>query len=358
MTQVLKANSMEDAMNDNFVQEEVIESAETSIETAETTIDENASELVDATVETTVEAVTEITAAPEKEVVEVIKEVEKIVEKYPDMDEYSLSILTAIQNKDEDKILEYLSEKKKDYAVMSDLDVAREHLKKNNPSWTDRDIDVELRVKYGKGFEKVDIDAIDQDLDPDKYEAAVRHNEEVERRELILARDARDARISLNEAKKNIEFPKISSEQKQVETPQPTAEEEAEAKRQWDSLVESEVPKFSDFKFTVDGEEVSYKVTDEEKKAMTDSMKDFNALNYLTDRGWFDENGNPNVLRITEDVYKLDNSDKLIKSVAAQIKTATKKEVISKDIKNLDLDRKSTSDIKVNKSFADAVLDA
>jgi hypothetical protein len=87
-------------------------------------------------------------------------------------------------------------------------------------------------------------------------------------------------------------------------------------------------------------------------------MKGFNASEYLSKRGWFDQEGNPNILKISEDVYKLENQGKMIGSVATQIKTATRKEVISRDIKNIDMDDKSSSDFKVSKPFWQVAMEA
>ena len=154
------------------------------------------------------------------------------------------------------------------------------------------------------------------------------------------------------------EFPKIDAPVVPVTQDQPTAEQIAEINRQWETKVETEVPKLSDLKFTVNGEEVVYKVTDEERQSLSTKMKDFNVTDYLTERGWFDQEGNPNILRITEDVYRLENEGKMIGSVATQIKTATRKEVISKDIKNIDHEDKSTPNVNVQKPFWQVALEA
>jgi hypothetical protein len=80
-----------------------------------------------AVVETPVETPTpEPTQA---EVKEVIKEVEKIVEKYPEMDEHTGAIFQALMEGKEDVLLNYLSEKHRDYNTMSDYDVVKAQLK-------------------------------------------------------------------------------------------------------------------------------------------------------------------------------------------------------------------------------------
>ncbi len=312
-----------------FEQEQVTETqtASEATETVEATETQQAEE-------TTESVATEQTEAQQSpQVVEKI--VEKIVEKYPEMDDNQRWLFDAIQNGKEDDVYGYLAEKRRNYTTMSDHDIVKEGLKKDNPDWTDKRLDLEFKSKYDIKPEK-DLSTIDQELDPEGYEKAVAFNEEVAQKKMLLEMQAEDYRIKLENQKKNIQLPKITEAvQAQKE---PTAEEIAEATKAWETLVDTEVPKLSDLKFTVNGEDVVYKVTDEEKKALTATMKNFSAIDYLTERGWFDKDGNPNILRITEDVYKLDNEGKVLGSVATQIKTVAKREVISKDIKNLDLE--------------------
>lgn len=266
------------------------------------------------------------------------KIVEKIIEKYPEFEnEDAKALFEAFQKGDEDNIYNYLNEKRKNFSVMSDYDVVREGLAKANPKWTEKDIQLELKSKYGGLTEKKDLSTIDQAEYPEEYEKAVAFNERIDAQEMLLARDARDFRISLEEQKKNIQLPKIE-QVSTTTTSEPTAEEIAEINRQWETLVINEIPKISDLKFNVNGEEVQYKITDEEKVSLTEKMKKFSAVDYLTERGWFDENGNPNVLKITEDVYQLENRDKMFSSVATKTKNATTKSVVA-EIKNVDLSR-------------------
>jgi hypothetical protein len=69
---------------------------------------------------------------------------------------------------------------------------------------------------------------------------------------------------------------------------------------------------------------VSYKVTEEEQSQLVQKMRDFNAENYLLDRGWLNQDGTPNVKKITEDVYILENAEKMFKSGWTQAKEKAK----------------------------------
>jgi hypothetical protein len=348
------AKTWEDAVLDNF-DEQIVETTTERVESV-TAPDNSASPIIESPVEIVLpEGATIIEDEPSQTTVEVVTPVaEKIVEKYPEMSLEAKQLLDALQAGKEEEVFNYLSEKRKDYSAMSDFDVVKENLTRSNPTWTDKDIAIEIKSKYGNLSAKKDLTAIDEDIYPEEYEKAVQFNELIDERETILARDAREARRSLDEQKKTIEFPKISQEA-QVE---PTEAEVAEANKQWEEMVTSEVPKLSDFKYKLNGEDVVYKITDEEKASLTNTMKDFNASDYLTKRGWFNQEGNPNILKIAEDVYKLENEGKMIGSVATQIKTATRKEVISRDIKNIDMDDKSSSDFKVSKPFWQVAMEA
>jgi hypothetical protein len=352
------AKTWEDAVLDNF-DEQIVETTTEGAEIVSSN-DNTPAPVVDSAVEivlpegaTIVEDETPQEISPEA-IVEPAPVLEKVVEKYPEMSAEARQLLEALQAGKEEEVFNYLSEKRKDYATMSDYDVVKENLIRSNPTWTEKDIAIEIKSKYGNLAAKKDLSEIDEDIYPEEYEKAVQFNELIEERETILARDAREARRLLDEQKKTIEFPKLTEEVKN----QPTEAEIAEANKQWEEMVTNEVPKLSNFKYKLNGEDVVYKITDEEKVNLTNTMKNFNASDYFLKRGWYDQDGNQNILKMAEDVYKLENEGKMIGSVATQIKTATRKEVISRDIKNIDMDDKSSSDFKVSKPFWQVAMEA
>lgn len=348
------AKTWEDAVLDNF-EEQVVETTQEGTEIV-TAGNELETPVADYSVEIVLpEGATIIEEESNQEIVEEQPQVvERVIEKYPEMNEDAKKLFAAFQSGNEEEVFNYLSEKRKDYSSMSDYDVVKESLIRSNPTWTERDIAIEIKSKYGSLSGKKDLSSIDEDIYPEEYQSAIDYNELIDERETILARDAREARRTLDEQKKNIEFPKFTQEAEN----QPTDEEIAEANKQWEEMVASEVPKISNFKYKLNGEDVVYKITEEEKVNLTTTMKNFNASDYLSKRGWFDQEGKPNILKISEDVYKLENEGKMIGSVATQIKTATRKEVISRDIKNIDMDDKSSSDFKVSKPFWQVAMEA
>lgn len=270
------------------------------------------------------------------------KVVEKIVEKFPEFkDDYSKALYQSLLEGNDNEVYEYLQKKNKNYETMSDVDVVKEKLRLDNPTWTAKDVDVEMKYKFGDIPAKKDLSEIDQTLDPEAYDRAVQFNDAVDQKELLLTREARDGRIALESTKKNIEFPKIAQPEKE-EVKQLTQEEIDELNRKWDAHVDQEIPKLSDFKFKVGDEEVSYKISDEDRVSQNAYMKSFTPDALVKDLGWIDENGNENVLKIAEDVLKLKNLEKIIASAVTQSKVSATKQVVD-EIKNVDLNPRSAS---------------
>jgi hypothetical protein len=353
-TNVNKASSWEDVLNNNFnaePQEEVVALQEEQVEQPEQVI----------------EQVTEQVIEPAGEVTgEVIEQLSQISE----LDPRKQALVDAILDGKEDLVYDYFKQKNTDYNQFSDIDVIKTKIAKDNPNWDSEDVELELESKYGAVLlsERINLDEIDKDIYPDEYKEAIKINKEIDKAEKLLKRDAKETRLTLEELKNNIELP--VSERKWVEqnslnkesegAPESyTPEELQQIQAEWISAVEKGVPEVSEFKFKLGDEDVSYKITEDEQKQLVDKMKGFNAENYLLERGWLNQDGSPNVKKITEDVYILENNEKIFRSGWTQAKEKAKMDLISKDIKNINLDRSpETFDAKGSNpySFGDYVL--
>lgn len=281
------------------------------------------------------------------EIKEVIREVEKIVEKYPEMDEHTKEIFDALMAGEEDTLLNYLSEKKRDYNTMSDYDAVKTQLKKDNPRWSNEDVELQIEVKYGE-LVKIDLNSIDAELDLEKYERAELYNKQVERNEKLLKVDARDARILLTDAKKELKLPKIKVDE--VPSNELTPEQIAANQLKWEQDVTDEVPKLTDFVVKVGDkdsgyEDVSFKVDDKEKTELVEFMKGFSLPTLAKRLGWVDKDGKPNIQKAAGDVLKLEKDDQRIKSAFTQGKTAGSKGTIA-EIKNIDLKNQSNNSVQ------------
>ncbi len=271
--------------------------------------------------------------------IEVIKEVEKIVEKYPEMDEHTNAIFTALMEGKDDVLLNYLSEKHRDYAAMSDYDAVKADMIKKNPKYTDEIAELKMERLYGD-LKKINLSKLDEESE--EYIEAVAHNKKVTENEKMLKIDAFDAKIALEAAKKDLKLPKIA-ETKEV-TSQPTAEEIAQGRAVWEATVTKEVPKVKEFAWKVGDEEVSYKLNEAELKDNVEFMKNLNNNTLATELGWMDKDGKQNVSKIAGDVRFLKSIKQIVSSVYTQGKTAGAKSTAA-EIKNLDLSNKSTATV-------------
>jgi len=335
MEQINKANSWEDVLSDNYNAEEQPEQELQTEETAiadETQADTNTVDAAGEPVETQEES-----------------QPTTSTEQYDSLDDQEIvdNQQLDLSNLDEDTLYEYLSLKKTDYSTVPDIDVIAGFISSENPKWDTEDIEFELEQKYGSALfeEKIDLEEIDKDVYPDEYKEAVKINKEIDRAQRLLKRDALEKRAELEELKSNIQLPTSGKQSddnvkgsQQEQTQQGLSQEQIEAlQKNWLDAVERDVPTVNEFKFKLGDEDVSYKVTEDEQKELVSKMREFNAENYLVDRGWVNEDGTPNVKKITEDVYILENAEKMFKSGWTQAKEKAKMDIIGKDIKNINL---------------------
>jgi len=287
--------------------------------------------------EPTLEAPAEATAPTQ---VEVIREVEKIVEKYPEMDEYTSELFTALMEGKEDVLLNYLSEKHRDYKKMSDYDAIKANLLKSNPHYSDEDAALKIEMQYG---DVVKIDLSGLDAESEEYAEAVAHNKTVERNQKLLKLDAVEARAALEAAKKEIKLPKIKQQEVVVDN-QPTPEAIEQGRRDWQAYVDNSIPEVKDFTYKVGDEDVSYQVSDAERKEMSTLLKESSGNQILQELGWVDKEGKQNVSKIAGDVLKLKKMATLISNAYTQGKTAGTKSTVA-EIKNLDLSQNNSTTV-------------
>jgi len=353
---VNRATSWEDVLNNNFNAPAPVEETVENVE-----VNEEQVEVVDAAGE----VVNEEVVIPTQPTV-VAQEVSQV----SDLDPNKQALIDAILDGKEDLVYDYFRQKNTDYNQFSDIDVIKTKIANENPGWDADDIELEIESKYGSSLlsEKIDISEIDKDIYPDEYKDALKINKEIDKAEKLLKRDAKETRVFLEDLKNNISLP--VSERRSVEkdtvstenveaSAEYTQEELKQIQADWISAVEKGVPEVSEFKFKLGDEDVSYKITEDEQKQLVDKMKGFNAESYLLERGWLNQDGTPNIKKITEDVYILENNEKIFRSGWTQAKEKAKMDIISKDIKNINLTQSpNTVDAQGSNpySFGDYVL--
>ena len=329
---VNKAASWEDVLSDNYNAEPQAEQVQ---ETVETTGEETPK------IENTVDASGEPIETPQVNEGAQVAEQEETVsspeETYvqEDVQQFSTEQQFNLEGMDEDALYEYLSLKKTDYSTVPDIDVVAGFISSEHPNWDTDDIEFELEQKYGSALfeDKVDLAEIDKEIYPDEYKEAVKINKEIDKAQKLLKRDALEKRAELEDLKQNIQLPISGNKQPDNNVSEPSVEETQQGlspeqiqylQKQWIDSVERDVPSVNEFKFNLGDEEVSYKVTEVEQQQLVQKMRDFNAESYLVDRGWVNQDGTPNVKKITEDVYILENAEKMFKSGWTQAKVRLK----------------------------------
>lgn len=355
---IKQAASMEDAINDIFV--EVPATEENPEVEVKPVVEEPKSEEPEENPVVVEDEPTNVEIIPiveEPVVREVIKEVEKPI---TFKDEQAEKIYKAISEGGEEQekvLLAYLNSKYTDYSVMTNIEVLKRKIQTEKPHWDANDVTNEIEAKYGgENLIKFDLSLVDKDLEPDDYKYQENHNREIDKLIKLQERDAKDARVYLETTKpSNVELPKIGGEVV-ADAPQPTQEEIDAEIRVWNDKVETEMSQFNDLRFKVGNEEITYKFTDQEKGEQKEYMKNLSQDSLFSDLGWVDKDGQQNIKKIAEDVHFLKNSQKVLASIGTQMKTAAKKEVMSKDIKNLDLDGKNVTAEAQKQSFADLAL--
>jgi hypothetical protein len=354
---VNKAASWEDVLNNNFnapaPEEEIVENIEIN-EEVEVATEEVVNE--------------DVTLSPPSSatITSNVQEVNEV----SDLDPNKQALIDAILDGKEDLVYDYFKQKNTDYNQFSDIDVIKTKIANENPGWDAEDIELEIDSKYGPSLlaERIDLSEIDKDIYPDDYKDALKINKEIDKAEKLLKRDAKETRVILEDLKNNISLPvserrlvekdTVSTENVEASAGY-TQEELKQIQADWISAVEKGVPEVSEFKFKLGDEDVSYKITEDEQKQLVDKMKGFNAEDYLLERGWLNQDGTPNIKKITEDVYILENNEKIFRSGWTQAKEKAKMDIISKDIKNINLNQSTnTVDAKGSNqySFGDYVL--
>lgn len=281
-------------------------------------------------------------------VAETIREVEKIVEKYPEMDEFQQTILEYILEGKTKELGQFIAESQRDYATMSDFDIVKADLLKKNPHYTPEIIELKMERQYGD-LVKINLGAIPEDK-PDEYLAAEAHNLKVEDNLKLLKLDAFDARNLLETGRKEIKLPKITKEEVTTQVEAPTPEAVEAAKKEWAEYVDKGIPEVKEFNYKVENEDVSYVVSDSERNELAAFLKTANGNEILQRLGWMDKDGKQNISKIAGDVLKLEKMQTLISNSFKKGQAVGTKETVS-GIKNIDLKTGS------NMSVAEAPFD-
>ena len=231
---------------------------------------------------------------------------------------------------------------------MSESDIVKLKMAYDYPDLTPQEIEEEFNSRF-----TVDDD-IDKSLMSD--EEIAQHNKKLEKASKALARELKKevsaAKDYLSEMKQEISFPDILS---QIQNVQPQinpedvlneflTQEEAEqgklyeqARNQYISSLEDGLKQFDGFNVNYKDEDVQfdgkYSLTPEEKANLTSSLRQFDLEEFYGARYYKD--GKYDTRQLAEDVYFLQNRDKIVNSLVTQAVSKSKADLL-KSMKNID----------------------
>jgi hypothetical protein len=231
---------------------------------------------------------------------------------------------------------------------MSDSDIVKLKMAYDYPDLTPEEIEEEFSSRFNIE------DDTDKSLMTD--EEIAQHNKKLEKASKALARELKKevgaAKDYLSEMKEEISFPDILS-QIQNSGPQVSPEDvlneffqvqEAEdnmlyeqARQQYVSSLSDGLKQFDGFNVSYKDEDVQfdgkYSLTPEEKVGLTNSLQQFDLEEFYGARYYKD--GKYDTKQLAEDVYFLQNRDKIVNSLITQAVSKSKADLL-KAMKNID----------------------
>jgi len=188
--------------------------------------------------------------------------------------------------------------------------------------------------------------ALDQ-TDEEYASVLSRWESQVQERQQDMMIDAKIAKPELAQYKSKIVLPEIQKPQVQ-QSSGPTQEELAAAeagRNAYLGAVDGGYQNFKGFSVTAkDGDvqlPISYGISQEEQVASRDALKNLNVTEFFSNR-WFDEQGNPRVTLMQEDLYEMMNRDKVHQKIANEAAAQMKAHMI-KSQNNINLQGVNTN---------------
>jgi len=131
--------------------------------------------------------------------------------------------------------------------------------------------------------------------------------------------EAKMIRPELEKLKSELKLPDIYGQEKQEAANQEEFESMQQARSVYEKTLESDYNNFKGFDLMVKDEDVeipiSFNISDDERKALKTQLSDFDVEDKFGNR-WFYEDGKPNVKQTMQDLYVLENLDKILRKTA------------------------------------------
>jgi len=284
--------------------------------------------------------------------------------------DFAKTVYDKLVSKDISELADMLYEQKvlSNLDSMSDEDVVKLHMAYQYPDLTPDEIEEEFNAKY-----KVE-NKIDEDMMSEEEIAHARKQMEKEQKSLNreLKKLVREAKDGLGEMKKDIDFPDILSQIQQA-SQQPVSddaisqilakqqeEQQAaylEARSVFVQSIEDGLKNFDGFSVNYKDEDVQfdgkYNLTQEDKAALQGTLKDFDLEGFYGNRYFKD--GRYDTKQLAEDVYFLQNRDKIVNAMVTQAVSKAKADIL-KNMKNIDYSNQPRPSTAANMSDYDEMV--
>jgi len=261
--------------------------------------------------------------------------------------------------------------------VLSELDKMDENevlmlkMAYDYPDWTPDEIQEEFHSKY----------SVDSDFDDSLLtdEEIASKKKQIEKQQKAIAReikkDVREAKDYLQTLKQDISFPDILSQVQQA--PQQnvnpeeyvnqylTAQQEEQtkayqqARETFEKSVEDGLRSFDGFNVNYKDEDVQFdgkfSLTQEERTQLQDTMKAFDLESFYGNRYY--KEGKYDTKQLAEDIYFLQNRDKVVNSMVTQAVSKAKADLL-KSMKNIDYSNSPRQSAAISSNDYDKMVDA
>jgi hypothetical protein len=284
-------------------------------------------------------------------------------------DDFSKTIYDKLVNKDISDLADMLYEQKVLSSLddMSDEDVIKLQMAYDYPELTPEEIEEEFQSKY----------IVEKDFDEDlltEDEIAVKRKQ-LEKQTKAIQREMKkmvgQAKQNLQELRMDIDFPDILSQMQNAEPSQDAinkylARQEEEqslayqqARNMFESSIDDGLRTFDGFTVNYKDEDVQfdgkYNITQEDRAGLQGMLKSFDLESFYGNRYFKD--GRYDTKQLAEDVYFLQNRDKILSSMVTQAVSKAKADIL-KGMKNIDYSNQPRSSSAANTNDYDEMVSA
>lgn len=281
-------------------------------------------------------------AKAEIETLRSLKEKEPTPAEIAFANEQSKRLFEAIKEGKEDEVFQILDQKRKLSAVdtMPAAEALRLHLQMANRHFSPEDVQDVMEERYALPSRPVqELHESDEDFAgrESAYQSVV---QKVERK---MAREAVEAREALKKINQELVLPEINRPAAQdPTTPAQSSEEVKRLRDAYLQTMEREFPKFTGYQVTYKDEEVeipvSFVVDETERAAYKERLSNFNVDEFVLSQ-WFNPDGTPNVVKFAQDVYDMENRERIMQKLV--------NEAVNQRLKH---ERKKSANINVSGS--------